>query len=124
MTSSPCSALVTDPIFLWVQPHPPVVAQLCNPFRLSCKYHAFQLCTDHTNRLIDQKNLPIVRRLIAVARARDVASYFRTDSPYLNLNGKNQSIPAIFFFRLSGIVILFYIANSKASRRHLFVESP
>ena len=82
MTSSPCSALVTDPIFLWVQPHPPVVAQLCNPFRLSCKYHAFQICTDHTNRLIDQKNLPIVRRLIAVARARDVASYFRTDSPY------------------------------------------
>ena len=57
MTSSPRSALVTDQMrfFPVGATTPPVVAQLCNPFRLNCKYCAFQICSDHTNRLIDQK---------------------------------------------------------------------
>ena len=55
-TSSLRSALVTDPIrfFPMGATTSPIVAQLCNPFRLSCKYRAFQICSDHTNRLIDQ----------------------------------------------------------------------
>ena len=57
MTNSPRLALVTDPMrfFPVGATTPPVIAQLCNPFRLSCKYRAFQICSDHTNRLIDQK---------------------------------------------------------------------
>ena len=64
---------------------PPVVAQLSNPFRLNCKYRAFQICSNHTNRLVDQKIChQKVWQLNAVARTRDVALGFRTDSPYLN----------------------------------------
>ena len=57
VTSSLRSALVTDPMCFFPvgATTPPVVAQLCNPFRLNCKYRAFQICSDHTNRLIDQK---------------------------------------------------------------------
>ena len=41
-------------------------------------------------------------QLNAVACARDVTSGFCTDSPYLNLNDKNQLIPAILFFLAKG----------------------
>ena len=55
VTSSPRSALVTDQMRFF-----PVGATTtpgcCAPFRLSCKYRAFQICSGHTNRLIDQKN--------------------------------------------------------------------